>query len=487
VNLPIRARLTAWYVAFLAAIIVGVAAFVVVELRSGLLAQEDHELRNNWNRIAADYADEGLEDFYDASRMILAPGSGAQVLDSGGRLLGSHGAGVDDRTIIPVDVRSEVLAGQTRVLTVESPGDRHDLRAIARPVRRLGQRHVLVVAESLEAIDTAVQRVLLLLTLAIPAALAATAFGGWLLARKALLPVERMTSKAEHIGIDRLDERIAVPRGADEIGHLAVTLNAMLDRLERGVAEKQRLIGDASHELRTPLAVMRTELDVSLRGELSSTERAVLASVREEVDRMSRTVDNLLTLAQVDEGRLELLTRRVRLAGAIDAAVRPLAPLAEARGVRLEVDTSGHPADVEADPERLHLVLTNLIENAIKFSPSGSEVRVSAWRRRWEVGVTVTDSGPGIAADAREQIFDRFFRADQSRARTVGGSGLGLSISREIAHAHGGRLWVDSEEGRGSAFSLALPRFADGAREQPVGAEGNGLKSEPGEVTLRDS
>jgi two-component system, OmpR family, sensor histidine kinase VicK len=99
----------------------------------------------------------------------------------------------------------------------------------------------------------------------------------------------------------------------------------------------------------------------------------------------------------------------------------------------------------------------------------------------------VTDSGPGIAADAREQIFDRFFRADQSRARTVGGSGLGLSISREIAHAHGGRLWVDSEEGRGSAFSLALPRFADGAREQPVGAEGNGLKSEPAEVTLRDS
>ncbi len=473
-NLPIRARLTAWYVAFLAAIIVGVAAFVVVELRSGLLTQEDHELRNNWNRIAVDYADEGLEDFFDAARMVLAPRSGAQVLDSGGRLLASTGDAVGDTTILPADVRSDALAGGTRLFTVDSSDDEHGLRVIAMPVQRLGQRHVLVVAESLEELETAVQRVLLLLVLAVPAALAATAFGGWLLAGKALRPVERMTSKAEQIGIDRLGERIAVPRVADEIGHLAVTLNAMLDRLERGVAEKQRLIGDASHELRTPLAVMRTELDVSLRGELSSTERAVLESVREEVDRMSRTVDNLLTLAQVDEGRLELLTRRVRLVDAVAAAVRPLTPLAEAHGVRLEVDASGHPADVEADPQRLQLVLTNLIENAIKFSPSGGEVRVSAWRRRWEVGVTVTDSGPGIAADAREQVFDRFFRADQSRSRTVGGSGLGLSISREIAHAHGGRLWVESEEGRGSAFSLALPRFADGARDRPVGAEATG-------------
>jgi two-component system OmpR family sensor kinase len=487
VNLPIRARLTAWYVAFLAAIIVGLAAFVVVELRSGLLNQEDHELRNNWNRIAVDYADEGLEDFFDASRMVLAPGSAAQVLDSGGRLLASTGDAVGDRTIIPADVSSEALAGRTRILTVDARDDEHGLRTIAKPMQRLGQRHVLVVAESLEEVDSAVQRVLLLLVLAVPAALAATAFGGWLLARKALVPVERMTSKAEQIRIDRLGERIAVPRVADEIGHLAITLNAMLDRLERGVAEKQRLIGDASHELRTPLAVMRTELDVSLRGELSDTERAVLASVREEVDRMSRTVDNLLTLAQLDEGRLELLTRRVRLVDAVAAAVRPLTPLAEANRVRLEIDGSGHPADVEADPQRLHLVLTNLIENAIKFSPPGGEVQVSAWRRRWEVGVTVTDSGPGIAADAREQVFDRFFRAEKSRGRTVGGSGLGLSISREIAHAHGGRLWVDSEEGKGSAFTLALPRFNDTVRERPVRAEGNGLKSEADEVSLRDS
>ena len=152
-------------------------------------------------------------------------------------------------------------------------------------------------------------QVLLLLLLAGPAALAATALGGWWLARKALLPVDRMTSQAEEIGIDRLHERIALPRARDEIGRLAETLNAMLDRLERGVEEKRRLVADASHELRTPLAAMRAELDVSLMADdLPPAGREVLESTREEVDRMSRIVDNLLTLARVDEGRLELLT-----------------------------------------------------------------------------------------------------------------------------------------------------------------------------------
>jgi signal transduction histidine kinase len=265
-----------------------------------------------------------------------------------------------------------------------------------------------------------------------------------------------MTSQAAEIGIDRLDERIAVPRTADEIGKLAVTLNAMLDRLQRGVEEKHRLIADASHELRTPLAVMRTELDVSLRErDLAPRAREVLESTREEVDHMSRTVDNLLTLAQVDEGRLELLPGRVRLDEVVEAAVGPLLPLAAAKGVRVEV--GGVAPEAEADPRRLHQVLANYVDNAIKYTRPGGEVHVIAWRRNGEVGVTVTDDGPGIPAHDRVNVFDRFFRVDRARGREIGGSGLGLAICREIATAHGGRVWVESEEGRGSAFSLALP------------------------------
>jgi heavy metal sensor kinase len=455
VRLPIRVRLTVWYAVLLAAIVVALGAFLVLQLRADLQAAIDRDVRAASAHIARGYADEGEEEFRDLSVQLL-PGTGgvAQVVDPGGRVLMGHGRLAGGGPIVPAWARAEALAGRLRMLTVVVGGEQ--FRVLASPVSWRGEPGVLVVGESLEEVEQSVERVLVLLLLAGPAALAATAVGGWWLARKALRPVERMTSEAQQIGIERLHERVALPRAADEIGQLAVTLNAMLDRLERGVKDKHRLIADASHELRTPLAVMRAELEVSLRGDdLAPEARAVLESVREEVDRMSRTVGNLLTLARVDEGRLELLTTRVRLHEAIEAAARPLLPLAAAKRLRLELD--GEPCEAQADPQRLHQALTNFIENAIKFSRPGGQVRVSAWHANGEVGVTVADDGPGIPADARAHIFDRFYRVDRARGRDAGGSGLGLAICREIATAHGGRVWVDSQEGTGSAFTLALP------------------------------
>jgi heavy metal sensor kinase len=460
VSLPIRARLTAWYAVLLAAIIVGLGAFLVLRLRADLEATTDRELRANSIQIAKGYAFEGKEDFRDVSRTVLPHSeSGAQVVDPRGRVLVAYGEASTDRPIVPTAARADALDGKRHLLTIPLGVERQRFRVIVSPVERLGRDQVLIVAQSLKSVEHSVHRVLVLLLLAGPAALAATVLGGWWLARKALQPVERITSTADEIGIDRLDERIPLPRTRDEIRHLAVTLNAMLDRLEEGVKEKHRLVADASHELRMPLAAMRAELDVSLRGdELSPDARTVLESAREEVDRMSRTVDNLLTLAHVDEGRLELLRRRVDLADAIEAAAGPLRPLAAGRGLRLEV--GGDHCEAKADPERLHQALRNFIENAIKFGHPGGTVRVTAWRDTDEVGVTVADDGPGIPAEARAHVFDRFYRADPARGRDGGGSGLGLAICREIATAHGGRVWVESEEGKGSAFSLALPRSA---------------------------
>jgi heavy metal sensor kinase len=456
-SFPIRARLTAWYAALLTAIIAGLGVFLVVQLRADLRATIDGEVRASSVQIARAYELEGAGDFRDASRQVLSrlSDSAAQIVDPGGRILHHHGE-LAGEPITSAAIRRAALAGRSRMITVALGPRDHRFRAQVTRVQRLGRPRVLVVAESLREVEDAVEQVILLLLLAGPAALAATALGGRWLARKALLPVERMTSQAEEIRIDRLDERIAVPRARDEIGHLAVTLNAMLDRLEHGVKEKHRLVADASHELRTPLAVMRAELDVSLGEEdLPPGARHVLESVREEVARMSRTVENLLTLAHVDEGRLELLRSDVRLAEAVEAAARPLRPLADAKHIRLEIGGASEIA--KADSHRLHQALTNFIENAIKFAPVGGAVHVRSWRRNGEVGVTVSDDGPGIPAEARDQIFDRFYRVDRARQRAIGGSGLGLAICREIASAHGGRVWVDSEEGRGSAFSLALP------------------------------
>jgi heavy metal sensor kinase len=456
-RLPIRVRLTAWYAVLLAVIILALGAFLVLRLRSELQATVDRELGASSTQIALGYAEEGAKDFRDVSGTVLPRGrSAAQVIDPAGRVLITYGDAVAARPMADERARANALAGKRSVQTVELGVREERFRAMVSPARRKGRTHVLVVSESLAGVDESAHRLLILLLLAGPAALLATAAGGWALARKALLPVQRMTSKAEEIGIDKLHERIAVPGTSDEIAHLAVTLNAMLDRLEQGVEEKHRLIADASHELRTPLAAMRSELDVSLRaGDLSPEANEILESAREEVDKMSRTVSNLLTLARVDEGKLDLLTKQVNLPEEIEAAVTPLRPLAESKRLRLEVDAE--PCTAQADPQRLHQALTNLIENAIKFVPPGGEVHVTTWRRSDEVGVTVTDNGPGIPAGAREQVFDRFYRADGARGRD-GGSGLGLAICREIAGAHGGRVWVESEEGEGSAFSLSLPQ-----------------------------
>ena len=456
-RLPIRVRLTAWYAVLLAVIIVALGAFVVLRLGAELRSTIDREVRNSSAQIAKGYAEEGTPEFRDVSQTVLPrERSAAQVLDLSGRVLVSYGDPVAATPMVGDRARADAVAGGTALETVTLGSDQVRYSALVSPVERKGKTHVLVVAESLESTEESTDRVLTLLLLAGPAALLATVAGGWVMARKALRPVQRMTSNAEEIGIDRLHERIAVPGTADEINHLAVTLNAMLDRLEHGVQEKHRLIADASHELRTPLAAMRAELDVSLRTDnLPPDASEVLRSAREEVDKMARTVDNLLTLARVDEGKLDLLKTQVSLRAEIEAAIGPLRPLAASKKLRLEID--GEDWTARADPQRLHQALTNFVENAIKFVPPGGEVRVVTWRSNGEVGITVKDNGPGIPADARAHIFDRFYRVDGARGRN-GGSGLGLSICREIAGAHGGRVWVESEEGEGSAFSLSLPQ-----------------------------
>ena len=465
-KLPIRVRLTAWYAALLAAILVAIGAFLVLRLRTDLAHRLDRDVVRSTRPIADAYATDGPIGFFQVARAVLPRGSGvAQVLDRSGAVLVSFRVPDAARALVGAPLRRRALLGQPAMRNVVIGGQSY--RAAASPVRRLGRRHVVVVASSRDDVEDSVHRVLTLLLLAGPVALGATALVGWWLARKALLPVERMTSEATVIGIDRLDERIAVPAASDELRRLAITLNAMLDRLRQGVAEKHQLVSDASHELRTPLAVMRAELDVSLRGdELTPAAREVLESTREEVHRLSRTVENLLTLAQADEGCLPVLATHVDLRQAAEQAVSSLRSLADDK--HLYVDLRGEPVVAAADAERLHQALTNLIENAIKFTPAGGEIRVTTWRADGEAGVTVADDGPGIQADARGRIFDRFYRLDSARGREAGGSGLGLAICREIIDAHGGRLWVDSREGAGSAFSIALPAAAVTAPASPA-------------------
>ena len=458
-KLPIRVRLTAWYVVLLALVIAGLGFFVVTRLRTDLVGHADTSLRTSASQIRGALERRGPVPAPTLSSTVLGvlPGdSGSQLVDQSGRFRPLSGPDLPHQALLrPAQVRA-VLRGDTIRTTVHGRRDDEPFRIIAIPVVAGGRPEALVVGTSLEGVDAAVDRVVKLMLLAGPAALLIIALGGWWLAGKALRPVTRVTERAERIEVDRLDERVPVPPARDEISRLAVTLNHMLDRLDRGVAERKRLVADASHELRTPLAVMRSDLDVALRYDDLDPEAArVLTSMREEVERMSRTVENLLTLARADEGGLELLRRPLDLRVVVDDVAADLGPVAADRGIT--VTATGQHAEVDGDRDRLRQVVANLVDNAVKYSHDGGEVRIATWRQDSEAGVSVDDDGVGLPPGALAHVFDRFYRVDDARVREQGGSGLGLAICREIVAAHGGHVWAESGQRRGARFSLALP------------------------------
>jgi heavy metal sensor kinase len=449
--------MTAWYVALLAVIVAAVGAFLVLRLRTDLVAAMDGRLRPAVAQIALGYHAEGPPEAPDVSSTVLSgPAAASQVLTPAGRVVVSYGAPVSRRPMLPAADRRAVAAGRIVRRTAVLGRGRERYRLLAGATTRGVYRRVVVAAEPMAAIDASVHRLLTLLLLAGPAALVATAAGGWLLAGRSLRPIGRLTAEAGGIGMDRLAERLPVPATGDEVARLAATLNAMLARIERGVDEQNRLIADASHELRTPLAAMRAELDVSLRADdLGPAAEEVLLSTRDEVDRLARTVDGLLILARADQGTLALDRAPVDLAAVAAETVERVRPLARLRDVRVAARLDPAPAD--GDASRLGQAVANLLDNAIKFSPAGATVAVTTGRDGAEVRVTVVDEGPGIPAAARERVFDRFYRVDASRARATGGSGIGLSIVREIARAHAGRVWTEPDPAGGSRFVLALP------------------------------
>jgi heavy metal sensor kinase len=476
-GLPIKARLITSFVVFLTLVLVGLGAFLVLRLRADLRSTINRGVRASSVAIKDNYVDEGPGGFDEVSAASLPRvGALSQVLGPKGHVLISYGGDTAQDPMVPQSRLAAILAGSGTLFQTNLGDSSQPFRVMATPVTRKGKRQLVVVAESLSSADEAVRRTLVLLLVVCPVAIILAGIGGWVLVRNALAPVERMRRKAQQIGIDRMHERLVAPYPNDEIGGLAETLNEMLDRLEAGVIARQRLVADASHELRTPLAAMRAELDVNLRdNRRTRAERAVLHSVREEVDRMSRIVSSLLTLARADDGRLPVSLTHLELDDVVRAAVTQLESFAAQKGIELRIEDGSVAA--EADGERLQQALANLIENAIEFSPKGGVVTISTWQNADEAGLTVSDEGPGISKDAQRHVFERFYKADPSRSRESGGAGLGLAISYEIAHAHQGRIWVESEPGKGSSFSIAVPANRQRRRGERRAADRDGRPS----------
>ena len=276
------------------------------------------------------------------------------------------------------------------------------------------------------------------------------------LARELVSPLRRLTAAAQGIASGDLSQRVE-PSGVDEIGQLANTFNDMASKLEAGEEQRRRMIADIAHELRNPLSTMQGNLEGMIDGVLAM-DTSQVATVYDQTVLLSRLVEDLrtLSLAQARELRLELV--EADLGELVRGVVQDFKPLADSRGVTLDVlPVEGHP-DVRIDSLRISQVLANLLSNALRHTPERGRIEIGITNGVPGVEVAVTDSGTGIGSDDLPHVFERFYRADQSRTRSGGGSGLGLAIAKELVESHGGRIWADSAPGQGSTFAFSLPR-----------------------------
>ena len=448
-RLPIRARLTILSGALMGAVLIGLGAFVLLRLEVELREAVDAGLRS---RAEISLSDDGAL-LPGASSVADPEEAFAQLLSSDGRVRESTPGLPGDPLLDSGALAS--LAG-VRFLDAElrTTEETVPVRLLAMPI---DGGAVLVVGASLEDQQEALGRLLALLVIAGPVAVALAVGVGWLVAGAALRPVERLRAEADAISSAEPGRRLAVPETGDELTRLAGSLNRMLGRLETAVDRERRFVGDASHELRTPLANLKAELDLALARARTSDELVMaLRSAAEETDRLSRLAEDLLMLARSDRGGPRLRRERLNAGRLIGREVSFFTSRATALGISLVPVIEDGP-DVELDPVRIRQAVGNLIDNALRHTPAGGRVVVEVAYADRALTVTVADSGDGFAPGFLDWAFQPFSRSDVARTRGDGGAGLGLTIVRAIAEAHGGSVEARNAPDGGAVVSLRLP------------------------------
>jgi two-component system OmpR family sensor kinase len=436
-RLPIRLRLALAFALAMAVVLAAMSAFLYFRLGSSLDESVDQGLQTRAAELSALAArgdtslDQGLGDD-EAS---------AQVLDPTGRVIDATPQ-LGDRPLLEPGELSEATQGEVRL-------ERNGTRLLATPVDARGETLVVVVGASLEERDEALSGFLGELLIGGPIALFLASLLGYGVATAALRPVEAMRAEAAEVSAVEPGRRLPLPRARDEISRLGTTLNDMLGRLERALERERSFVADASHELRTPLALLKTELELALRNRRSREElEQALRSAAAETDRLAQLAEDLLVLARSDQGRLPLRREPVSVYDVLSGVAARFGRRAEEAGRAIEVDAVDGLV-VPADAVRLEQALGNLIENALRHG-EGS-IRLRAVEANGQVELHVQDEGGGMPAEFAPRAFERFTRADHSRAGA--GAGLGLAIAQLIATAHGGSAHVS-----GADVWLSIPK-----------------------------
>ncbi len=355
--------------------------------------------------------------------------------------------------------RQQVRWTKEHLETIETEGGGR-LRLLSSPLQDNGDLvGVVQVGQALGPLYQTTEELRLIFLVVGPFAIFWLCLGCWLLAERTIAPIVEVTEAAQKITADNLSQRLPLGVKQDELAQMVNSLNQMLERLDKSFRRVRQFSGDASHELRTPLTILRGETEVTLRWAKTPEEfRDMLRSNMEEIDRMERIIESLLTLAKSEVGELSLEMKELSLSDLVQELYLQSRILCEPKNIDaqlvLEVDEE---IRIRGDELRLRQMFLNLISNGIKYTPEGGILHIVMSQEGEFARIDIVDSGIGIPADHLPHIFDRFYRVDKARNRMDGGTGLGLSIVKWIAEAHGGSISVTSEVDAGSSFSVRLP------------------------------
>jgi two-component system, OmpR family, sensor kinase len=381
-----------------------------------------------------------------------------QVLTPAGAVLDHSQAAGQDPLLAGAQLRA-ASAGPV-ALTTAVEGEQSRLLAI--PARNGGRRVIALVGISTNVAQAAEDRASAAVWIAAPLAALAAGLAAWLLTGATLGPVERMRRRLAEITEHDDGTRLPVPATGDEIASLAVTMNAVLDRLQRALVRQRVFVADAGHELRTPLTALKAELELAAwPGRSRQALAAAVATAAGDTERLVRLTEDLLLLARAEDGAAFLRPARINLVDVLSAAVRSFTAQAQIREVTIELETDDRLPAV-ADAVRLRQAVDNLIGNAIQHAPTGSTVEVTGQNRPDGnppgIVIEVRDHGPGFPPDFLPHAFERFRRADAARSRAQGGAGLGLAIVAAIVDGHGGQVFAGNHPEGGARVRIELPR-----------------------------
>ncbi len=474
----IRRRLTGWYAVALLASVGAFGGALYLERQRSSLRELDERLSLEGN-LAAQY-------FIGYQRQLGRLLAAGETPGLGFSAIGGYLDGIRDLVVVFDPDRAPIyrnaaakpltLGALTRLLTGDAPppgtvrtgvvdltGEGQQVRYARVPLPGVWAHPATIfVAAPLDAVPFGPEQLLAAMLVIAPVILIGSIGLGYVLADASLRPLEGMVDEIEAVTDGRsLHRRVAVPVSADELARLAATMNRMLARLEESFTSLHRFTADASHELKTPLMVLRAGVERAMTDPRTSTEALQsLEEVLEEIHRMSEMVDNLLTLARADEGVARLALEPVDLRELVGEASETAGILGEGPGIAIRTELPDHPVVVPADAARIRQLLLNLVTNAIKYTPGGGRVSLALVDQGESAAIIIGDNGIGIPASHLPHIFDRFYRVDTARTRTGArpGAGLGLAITKWIAEAHGGTIAVQSRPGRGTVFTVSLPR-----------------------------